>query len=151
MRSIMKLKDITDFFKTQPLMYLATSENNQPHVRPMALIYYNDQSWCCSIGGRPKIDQIKNNNKIEFAVIAPDREDMSTIRGRGKASIEKNLDVKKELSEFITWFSGYWDSYEDPNFVLIRLDLEKIEVQVPKNRIFYTFNLEDGSVTAIKK
>ena len=151
MMRCMKLEDVTDFFKTQPLMYLATSENNQPRVRPMALIYYKDQSWCCSIAGRPKIDQIRNNNKFEFAVIAPEREDMSTIRGRGKASIEENLEIKKELADFISWFSGYWDSYEDPNFTLIRLDLEKIEVQVPKERIFYTFNIEDGTVTSIKK
>ncbi len=147
----MKLEDITDFFKTQPLMYLATSENDQPHVRPMALIYYKNQSWCCSIGGRPKIDQIRNNNKIEFAAIAPEREDMSTIRGTGKGSIEENLEIKKELAEFIPWFSGYWGSYEDPGFVLIKLDLEKIEVQVPKERMFFTFNLEDGSVSSVKK
>ena len=151
MKRVMKLEDVTDFFKTQPLMYLATSENNQPRVRPMALIYYKNQSWCCSIGGRPKIDQIQNNNKIEFAVIAPERDDMSTIRGRGKASIEEKLETKKKLAEFIPWFSGYWNSYEDPNFVLIRLDLEEIEVQVPKERIFYTFNLENGEVTSFKK
>ena len=151
MMRVMQLEEITDFFKTQPLMYLATSENNQPRVRPMALIYFKDQSWCCSIGGRPKIDQISKNNKFEFAVIAPEREDMSTIRGSGKASKEEDPDIKKELADFIPWFSGYWDSYEDPNFVLIRLDLEKIEVQVPKERIFYTFNIEDGSVSSIKK
>jgi len=147
----MKLEDVTDFFKTQPLMYLATTDKDQPKVRPMALIYYEDQSWCCSLGGRPKIDQIKENGKIEFAVIAPEREDMSTIRGSGDAVIVKDKEIKKELSEFIPWFSGYWESFEDPAFVLIRLDLSEIEVQVPKERIFYTFNLEDGTVSSVEK
>ena len=147
----MNLEDVTDFFKTQPLMYLATAENDQPRVRPMALIYHKDQSWCCSLGGRSKIDQIRDNSKFEFAVIAPEREDMSTIRGLGKASIEENLEIKKELADFIPWFSGYWDSYEDPNFVLIRLNVEKIEVQVPKDRIFFTFNIEEGTVSSVKK
>ena len=46
-------------------------------------------------------------SKIEFAVIVPEREDMSTIRGSGNAVIVEDKEMKKELSEFIPWFAGY--------------------------------------------
>ena len=147
----MKLEDATDYFKTQPLMYLATLENDQPRVRPMALIYHKGQCWCCTTEGRPKIEQIKNNSKMEFALNAQDREDLGTIRGLGKAIIVDDLDTKKEIAKIIPWFSGYWESYKDPKFVLIRLDLELIEAHVPVVREFYTFNLRDGSVSCVKK
>lgn len=147
----MKLEDVKEFFDTQPLMYLATTEEDQPRVRPMALIYHDDQCWCCSIGGRPKIKQIQENNKIEFAVNAQSREDMATVRGLGRANIIENRVIKKQLSEAIPWFSGYWESYDDPNFVLFHLDIEEIEVQVPAERTFHFFNLKDGTVSSIKK
>lgn len=147
----MKLKDVTDYFKTQPLMYLATLDEGKPRVRPMSLIYHKNQCWCCTIEGRPKIEQIKSDSNMEFALNAHDRDDLGTIRGLGKAFIIDDLDTKKEISEVIPWFSGYWKSYDDPKFILIRLDLEQIEAHVPVVREFFTFNLIDGSVSSVKK
>ena len=127
----MKLEVIKDYFKQQPLMYLATTEGNQPRVRPMALIYHKEICWCCSVSERPKIKQMMDNNNIEFAINAHDKEEFSTIRGTGKAVLIEDMKIKKELSKAIPWFSGYWKSYDDPGFTLFRLDLEKIEVQIP--------------------
>ncbi|NPD90167.1 MAG: pyridoxamine 5'-phosphate oxidase family protein [Asgard group archaeon] len=147
----MKLEDITDYFKQQPLMYLATSEGNQPRVRPMALIYHKDTCWCCSISGRPKINQILENNKIEFAINAHDKEEFSTVRGTGIATLVEDKETKKDVSEAINWFSGYWKSYDDPEFTLFRLDLDRIEVQIPVIREFHIFDLKEGTVKIEKK
>ncbi|MCG3222199.1 MAG: pyridoxamine 5'-phosphate oxidase family protein [Candidatus Heimdallarchaeota archaeon] len=147
----MKLEDIKDYFKQQPLMYLATTEGDQPRVRPMALIYHKEICWCCSISGRPKIKQIIDNNKIEFAINALDKEEFSTIRGSGKAVLVEDLETKKELSEVIPWFSGYWKSYDNPEFTLFRMDIERIEVQIPKRREFHIFDLKENTVEIEKK
>jgi len=147
----MKLEDIKDYFKQQPLMYLATTEGEQPRVRPMALIYHKDTCWCCSISGRPKIKQMIENDKIEFAVNAHDREEFSTIRGSGTAVLIEDQEMRKDLSEAINWFSGYWKSYDDPDFTLFRLDLERIEVQIPVIREFHIFDLKKNTVEIEKK
>ena len=147
----MKLEDIKDYFNQQPLMYLATTEGNQPRVRPMALIYHKEAYWCCSISGRPKIKQMLENEKIEFAINAQDREEFSTVRGTGKAVLIEDTEIKKELSEAIPWFDGYWKSYDDLEFTLFRLDIERIEVQIPVIREFHVFNLIENSVTIEKK
>jgi len=64
----MKLEEVLDYLKLQPLMYLATADENRSRVRPMALIYNNDTCWFISIAGRGKIDEIEKNNNVEFAI-----------------------------------------------------------------------------------
>jgi uncharacterized pyridoxamine 5'-phosphate oxidase family protein len=147
----MKLEDIENYFKQQPLMYLATAEDNQPRVRPMALIYHKDTCWCCSISGRPKIKQMLDNNRIEFAINAHDKEEFSTIRGTGTAILVEDKETKKDVSEAINWFSGYWKSYDDPEFTLFQLDLDRIEVQIPVIREFHIFDLKKNTVSVEKK
>lgn len=142
----MKLEDVIDYLKLQPLMYLATADGNQPRVRPMTLIYHKDTCWFVSIAGREKINEIEKNNNVEFAINPQDREDLSTIRGAGKAVLITDFETKKEVIEAIPWFDRYWKSYDDQRFFLYRLDLEKISVQIPVKRDIYIFDLETGDV-----
>ena len=131
-------------------MYLATVDGDQPRVRPMALIYHEDICWFVSISGREKINEIDKNNNVEFAINPQDKEDLSTIRGIGKAILITDFDTKKDVIEAIPWFDAYWKSYDDPRFYLYRLDLEKISVQIPVKRDIYMFDLKTGMVN-IKK
>ena len=146
----MKLEEVLDYLKLQPLMYLATVDGTQPRERPMALIYHKETCWFVSIAGREKINEIEKNNNVEFAINPQDREDLSTIRGAGKAVLISDFEIKKEVVKAIPWFDGYWKSYDDPGFYLYRLDLEKISVQIPVKRDIYTFYLKTGDVK-IKK
>jgi len=140
----MKIETVIDYFKSQPLMYLATVDGNQPRVRPMALIYHKDTCWFVSIAGRKKIREIETNDNVEFAINPQDREDLSTIRGTGKAVLIDNQEIRKDLANVISWFDGYWESAEDPNFFLYKIDLEQVSVQIPVKRDIYTFNIKTG-------
>ncbi|MHA1692760.1 MAG: pyridoxamine 5'-phosphate oxidase family protein [Candidatus Heimdallarchaeaceae archaeon] len=142
----MKLDEVLDYLKLQPLMHLATVDGTQPRVRPVTLIYHNDMCWFVSISGREKINEIEKNNNVEFAINPQDREELSTIRGSGKAILITDFETKKEVIKAIPWFDGYWKSYDDPRFYLYKLDLEKISVQIPVKRDIYTFDLKTGNV-----
>lgn len=142
----MKLDEVLDYLKLQPLMYLATVDGTQPRVRPMALIYHNDICWFVSISGREKINEIEKNNNVEFAINPQDREELSTIRGSGKAILITDFETKKEVIKAIPWFDGYWKSHDDPRFYLYKLDLEKISVQIPVKRDIYIFDLKTGDI-----
>ncbi len=142
----MKLENVLNYLQLQPLMYLATVVENQPRVRPMALIYHDDTCWFVSIAGREKITELEKNNNVEFAINPHDKEEMSTIRGRGKALLITDLDIKTDVAKAIPWFDGYWKSYDDPGFYLYKLDLNQISVQIPGKRDIYTFDLKTGSV-----
>ncbi len=146
----MKLEDVIDYLKKQPLMYLATIDGKYPRVRPMALIYHKDACWFVSVAGRDKIRQIENNVNVEFAINPHDEEKMSTIRGTGKALLIDDSVIKMDVAGAIPWFDGFWESTEDPRFFLYKIDLEKLSVQIPQFRDIYTFNLKTGE-TKVKK
>lgn len=140
----MKLETVIDYFKSQPLMYLATVDGKQPKVRPMALIYHKDTCWFVSIAGRKKIKEIETNDNVEFAINPQDRDDLSTIRGSGKAILIDNQEIRQDLANAIPWFDGYWKSAEDSRFFLYKIDLEQVSVQIPVKRDIYIFNIKTG-------
>ena len=140
----MKIETVIDYFKSQPLMYLATIDGNQPKVRPMALIYHKDTCWFVSIAGRKKIKEIETNDNIEFAINPQDREDLSTIRGTGRAVLIDDQELRQDLANVIPWFDEYWESAEDSNFFLYKIDLEQVSVQIPVKRDIYIFNIKTG-------
>ena len=146
----MKLDDIIDYLKKQPLMYLANIEGDQPRVRPVALIYHKDTCWFVSIAGRDKIKQLEVNNNVEFAINPHDDEKLSTIRGTGKAILIDDPEIRRDVANAIPWFDGYWESSEDPRFYLYEIDLEKLSVQIPQVRDIHTFNIKTGK-SEVKK
>ncbi|TKJ23594.1 MAG: hypothetical protein CEE43_02735 [Promethearchaeota archaeon Loki_b32] len=138
----MKLEEVYEFMENLEIVSMATVEGNQPHVRIMALITHNNNYWCCTIASRPKMQQFKANDKFEFCSIIRKDESLGSIRACGKAKIIEDFEVKEELSKVIPFFSGYWEDYSDPKFGLILLDIDKIEVQSPYDKKFYTFKIK---------
>jgi len=138
----MKIEEVYEFMKNLEVVSMATVEGDQPRARIMALISHNDNYWCCTIASRPKMEQFKENNKFEFCSIIRKNENLGSIRALGKARIIQDFEVKKELSKAIPFFSGYWKDYTDPKFGLIRLDINKIEVQSPYDKKFYTYDIK---------
>jgi uncharacterized pyridoxamine 5'-phosphate oxidase family protein len=138
----MLLEEIYEFMSKNELMNFATIEDNQPRVRIMALIPYNNEWYATTKTPRPKVSQIQKNENFEFSFLLKQDENLGSLRARGKAFITEDLEIKKKLSEEITWFNHYWSSYEDPLFCLIQLDIEKIIVQSPFDKKFYTYDLK---------
>ena len=146
----MKVEDVIDYLKKQPLMYLANIDGDQPRVRPMALIYHKDTCWFVSVAEREKIIQIEKNNNVEFAINPHDDDKLSTIRGTGKAILVDDPEIRKDVATAIPWFDGFWESSEDPRFYLYKIELEKLSVQIPQVRDIHTFYIKTGK-TEIKK
>lgn len=146
----MEVKNVIDYLKKQPLMYLANIDGDQPRVRPMALIYHKDTCWFVSIAGRDKIKQFEKNNNVEFAINPHDDEKLSTLRGSGKAILVDDAEIRKDVASAIPWFDSYWETSEDPRFFLYKIDLEELSVQIPGVRDIYKFNLKTGE-TKVKK
>ena len=138
----MNINQIFEFLNKIETISLATLERNHPRVRLMALIKYNNKYWCCTKTSRPKIEQIKNNNLFEFCSKIEDGEKFGSIRASGRIKLIEDLEVKKELSGVISFFNAFWKSYDEPNFSLLQLDIEKIEIHNPYDKKFYSYNFE---------
>jgi general stress protein 26 len=121
----LQLNDIKKYFFNNPLVYFATSDKNQPRVRPMALINHNEELWIVSRSYEDKVKQIKKNSKFELTFMVDD-EFKGMIRAAGNAQVIEDLEIKKELVESISWFSNYFKSHEDPNYGLIKLEILEV-------------------------
>jgi len=93
----MNFKDCIDFANENPVVWLATSENNQPHVRAMLM-------WCADETGfyiqsatmKELVDQILKNPKIEIAFFKPDEGTGTMLRIEGEADIINDIKLKKK-------------------------------------------------------
>ena len=138
------LEDIKPLFNTMPIVYFATSVDNQPRVRPIALIYNDGKYWLTSRSYEIKMKEIEQNNKMEFSffVVKEDRSNWN-IRASGHAAVVKNQEVKTSAIKAITFFDSYWTGPEDPNYGLISLEIEKVRVNDSKTKNRYEFDWLD--------
>ncbi|NHJ47731.1 MAG: hypothetical protein FK733_08085 [Asgard group archaeon] len=129
-----KFEDIREFFFKMPLVYLATTEENQPRVRPMSLINCEDTLWLTSRSYDEKVQHIKNNPKIEFVFVLQNDEFNGMIRACGLATVVDDLPTKEKLSKAIPFFKDYFKNPEDPDYGLIQLEIEEVRVLSKGNR-----------------
>ncbi len=103
----------------------------------MALINCDDEYWLTSRSYEEKMDQIRENANFEFSF--NDREKLKgMIRVTGKAYVVEDLKIKEKVSKAIPFFKDYFTEPADPNYGLIKLDIE--EVRVLSNRKRYRFD-----------
>lgn len=135
----LQLEDIKPYLFKSPLVSVATIEDDQPRVRPMSLIAHEEQLWLTSRAYEEKMKQIQANNKIEFCFLVRD-EFNGLIRATGRAIIIEDLKTKEQASKSISFFKNYWESPNDPNFGLMRLEIDQLRILDSSNGKRYTFD-----------
>ena len=138
----MPLEEVWPFFKAGGLIHLATIDNDQPRVRMVSFTTYNQNLWIVTRTGDDKVNQISNNSKVEFTLTVRGKERTGCLRSTAEAIIVDDPIKRKEVTSVIPWFSGYWESSEDPNFTLIRLDLKKILFDHHESSLKYTIDFD---------
>ena len=134
----MNKQKLIEYLEKSELMYLATCSDNVPHVRCMAMIYFENTIWCCSKSNRVKVQEIKENDSIEICILAEGKKDLGSIRGNGKAQLITQPETRQKLSEQIPFFQAYWESPEDDDFTLIKLEIAEFMFHDPDNKQFYS-------------
>jgi len=128
-------------FKDYPHIFLATQENDQPRIRPVTLVNF-DQRLCILTGTRSaKVKQIRENPKIEFCLLFNEREHHGYIRAAGFAKIISDRETRVNVAKHCDFFSNHWESPEDPNYTLLELKPNEIEYLRPKESVVRKFKL----------
>jgi general stress protein 26 len=122
----MAFSDVWKYFENQPLIHLATIENDQPRVRLMSITAHKGKLWSATKTHWDKVAQIEKNPKIEFTMTVRNERGWGCLRATGNASIVRDPETKAEISKAIPWFSSYWPSSTDPSFTLLQLNLDLI-------------------------
>jgi uncharacterized pyridoxamine 5'-phosphate oxidase family protein len=88
--------EIIEFINANPTCYLATSENNKPHVRGMRLYRADEKGIIFQTSDvKDLYKQLKGNPYVELCFFSNEKN--IQIRISGKATFVNDLDLKKEI------------------------------------------------------
>jgi pyridoxamine 5'-phosphate oxidase len=92
----MDKKEILDFIKASPMVYLATVEGDKPHVRGMET-YRIDEDGLIFYTGKYKdvYKQLEKNPEVELCYVKEFRQ----VRLSGRMELLDDLELKKEIVE----------------------------------------------------
>lgn len=134
-------KEVWEHFKNHQYVFLATSEGDQPKVRPVTLVYLNGRFWILTGTRNAKTTQIQKNPKIEFCLLFQDGENRGYIRATAVARIIQNRETKVKIAEHTDFFNEFWNDPDDPNYTLMELCPSEIEYLRPKEMAVQRFAL----------
>ena len=111
---------------------LATTEGNQPRVRPMMPYLTDDNILLVALLSRSRtIPQIQKNPQVEICYV--DRK-MWYCRVAGKASLSSDQTHKEILWNNIPMLKQYFGGIDDPNFIMLEIKIEEMEAMTPHQK-----------------
>jgi general stress protein 26 len=128
-------------FKNHPHIFLASQENNQPRVRPVTLVNFDQRFWVLTGTRNAKVKQIRENPKIEFCMLFKEGGHHGYIRAAGFAEIINDRETKVKAAKHCDFFGEHWESLDDPNYTLLELKLKEIEYLRPNENVVRKFKL----------
>lgn len=130
--SISDAKDrVFSHFKKMQNVFFATADADQPKVRPVTMLYYNDRLWVGTGTQDAKLRQIRQNRKIEFCMLVKGENTTGYVRGTGRAVIIEDAATRKLLADAMPYFQDFWKDPADPRFTLLEIIIEQIEYMEP--------------------
>lgn len=123
--------EVWSYFQDMQHIFLATAERNQPRVRPVTLVHFNDRFWVTTGTNNAKIKQIRKNKNIEFCLLLTTGEHTGYIRGAGEAIIVQDKETKELLADNTPFFKDFWVDADDPNYTLLEIIIENVEYLKP--------------------
>lgn len=107
----------------------ATVDEGQPRVRMMTVKYHEGRLWCFTSASSAKIRQLKRESRFEIVANLSEEGSSGSVRAAGRAEMVEDLSVKEDLSKVFEPFKDHWKSHRDPDFMLLRLNIDRLEVE----------------------
>ena len=129
----MNKEEVIDLIRDAGYGMLATTEGNQPRVRPMMPYLTDEGKLLLALLGRSRtIPQVRQNPLVEICFV--DRK-MWYCRIAGKATISTDSGDKQILWDNIPMLKQYFGSPQDPNFILLTVEIKRVEAMTPHQKM----------------
>ena len=113
------MKEILDFLKTNKVFYLATSTDNQPHVRAMGFVMNcNGKLTFCTSKQKAMYTQLVTNPQVEICCIDAQ---YNTLRVCGKAVFCTTTETQRQALEAMPTLANMY-AVNDGKFEIFSLD-----------------------------
>ena len=126
MEANVKAEIFSQFKQTQPI-YLSTFDGKYPRVRPVTLIYHEEEFFIATGSEDAKVTQLKGHNEIEFCYSLKEGDNAGYIRGAGATEFVTDNGTRKKIFDIIPFIKQFFKTPEDKGFCLIKVKLEEIE------------------------
>ena len=94
----MNFQDCVKFANECRVCYIATTEGNQPHVRPLGMWFADDKGFFFQTESVKSVyKQLKSNNKVELCFYAPGQDVGTVMRVIGKVDFINDLALKSKV------------------------------------------------------
>lgn len=124
--------EVIDLIRDAGFGFLATTEGNQPRVRPMMPYLTEENELLVALLPRSRtIAQVKQNPLVEICFV--DRK-MWYCRAAGKASINQDQAKKELVWNNIPMLRQYFGGPQDPNFILMSIEIKGLEGMTPHEK-----------------
>ncbi len=128
----MTKEEAIDLIRDAGFGFLATTEGNQPRVRPMMPYLTDAGEILVALLGRSRtINDVKKNPQVEICFV--DRK-MWYCRLAGKAKMSNDVAKKTILWDNIPMLKQYFGGPTDPNFSLLEMDINSVEAMTPHQK-----------------
>ncbi|HPF08299.1 MAG TPA: pyridoxamine 5'-phosphate oxidase family protein [Candidatus Cloacimonadota bacterium] len=121
----------TDHLKKLQMVHLATIEADQPRLRPMTMIYWQQRFWFATGSQDRKAIQLKANPKAEWCLIVPGEDCTGYLKGSGVMRTETDPAIRKALADYAQFLYDYWKDASDPDFVLYEMQISELKLMLP--------------------
>jgi general stress protein 26 len=120
-----------EVLRGETTIFLATSEGEQPRVRPVTLVESDGELFVLTGSKDLKVAQVQSNGRVECLTLVKLGDSTGYVRFSATASIEKDSSVRARLAKVASFFDQFWDSPEHPGYTLIRIRPVRIEYMKP--------------------
>lgn len=109
------MKQVYEFLKKAKTYYIATLENNQPHVRPFGTVNIFENKLYIQTGKTKEVnEQIIANNKVELCAVNNDE----WIRVRGKLVLDERIEAGEAMLDSYPSLRNMYKTGENGNSVV---------------------------------
>ncbi len=121
------MKDACKFIRECGYFFLATCVDKQPKLRPMGMIYGNDEALFIATDKRKNVyRELVDNPQVELASYS--LSNRKWIRITGKMQVDSSVKIKEEMAEMYPMIRQEYVGEEEVHLVIFKLAIENINV-----------------------
>lgn len=126
-KRIHSLKEICRFIRECGYFFLATSIESEPHLRPMGMIYADDEALYIATDKRKNVyRELTGNPMVELASYSLSSRKWTRIHG--KIAVESSPRIKEEMSEMYPMLKQEYAGEEELFLVIFKVNVESVNV-----------------------
>ena len=124
-------KEIHSYLELTQTTFFATYDGKFPRVRPVSMIFLDDNFYIATGSEDNKVKQVKGNDTFEFSYLFTSGENNGYLRGAGITEIITDADLREDVYIKIPFLKEFWKTSTDKGYTLLKLNVSEVEYMKP--------------------